>query len=84
MLYLKRRTKDFAITFVEFKKAYDSMIEKQNCIICIDLFKIFNAFGLNNKTLMLIRLILTNTHSKVKFRDEISRAFHIKTGVIIM
>lgn len=74
MLYLKRRSKEFVITFVDFKKAYDS-IDRTS------LFNTLNEFNLDNKTANLIKATLEHTYSKVKFRGEISRSFEIKTGV---
>ena len=74
MTYLKRRPKYFVITFIVFKKAYDS-IDRES------LSKILNEFGLDNKKINSIKQILMNTYSKVKFRAEISRQFEIKAGV---
>lgn len=61
-------------TFVDFKKAYDS-IDRQS------LFNILEELGLDSKTLRLIKESLTDTVSKVKFMGEISEPFLIKTGV---
>lgn len=71
---MKLRNKKFVVTFVDFKKAYDS-IDRNS------LFKILEEFGFDNKTRAIIRQTLTNTTSKVKFRGEISDAFEITTGV---
>lgn len=62
------------VTFIDFKKAYDSI--DRNTLI-----RILKDLGLDNKTRTIIRQTLTNTTSKVKFRGEISDAFEIKTGV---
>lgn len=72
--YLKLRSKKFVVTFVDFKKAYDSVDRTT-------LLQILQEFGLDNKTRAIIQQTLSNTTSKVKFRGEISHAFEIKTGV---
>ena len=66
--------KNIVCTFVDFKKAYDS-IDRES------LFQILKEQGLDLKTLALIRETLTDTKSKVKFMGEISQPFQIKTGV---
>ena len=66
--------KNVVCTFVDFKKAYDS-IDRES------LFQILKEQGLDLKTLAIIRDTLTNTKSKVKFMGDISDPFEIKTGV---
>lgn len=61
-------------TFVDFRKAYDS-IDRQS------LFNILEENNLDPKTRRLIQETLTDTTSKVKFNGEISQPFPIKTGV---
>lgn len=61
-------------TFVDFKKAYDS-IDRQS------LFNILEEYNLDPKTRRLIQQTLTDTTSKAKFIGEISKPFLIKTGV---
>lgn len=68
------RSKPIVCTFVDFKKAYDS-IDRQS------LFNILEERGLDTKTRKLIEQTLTDTKSKIKFIDEISEPFIIKTGV---
>ena len=66
--------KNIVCTFVDFKKAYDS-------VDCESLFQILKEQGLDPKTLALMKETLTNTKSKVKFMGELSEPFEIKTGV---
>lgn len=66
--------KNIVCTFVDFKKAYDS-VDRES------LFQILKEQGLDLKTLALIRETLTDTKSKVKFMGELSEPFQIKTGV---
>lgn len=68
------RNRPIVCTFIDFKKAYDS-IDRQS------LFDILEEQGLDGKTLRLIKQTLTDTVSKVKFMGEISEPFHINTGV---
>ncbi|KAI5731310.1 hypothetical protein M8J77_008047 [Diaphorina citri] len=72
--YRKVRSKDTFITFVDFKKAYDS-IDRET------LFNVLEEFGADEKTVTIIRQTLTNTESKVKFAGEVSRSFNVQTGV---
>lgn len=69
-----RNTRNTVITFVDFKKAYDS-IDRQT------LFNTLKEYGVDGKTLRLIQQTLTETTAKVKFMGEISEPFNIKTGV---
>lgn len=69
-----RRCRNTVVTFVDFKKAYDS-IDRQT------LFHTLEEFGIDRKTRSIIQQALTGTTSKVKFMGEISEAFHIHTGV---
>lgn len=68
------RSRPITCTFVDFKKAYDS-IDRQS------LFNTLEEYGLDEKTRKIIEQTLTNTKSKVKFLGEISDEFEIKTGV---
>jgi len=68
------RCKPIVCTFVDFRKAYDS-IDRQS------LFQLLEEKGLDHKTRRLIEQTLTNTKSKVKFMGEISHPFDINTGV---
>jgi Reverse transcriptase (RNA-dependent DNA polymerase) len=68
------RNAPIVCTFVDFKKAYDS-VDRQA------LFNILEELGLDSKTLQLIKETLTDTTSKVKFMGEISEPFIVKTGV---
>lgn len=70
----KLYNKNVVCTFVDFKKAYDS-IDRES------LFQILEEQGLDRKTLAIIKETLTNTKSKVKFMGEVSEPFEIKTGV---
>ena len=56
MSYLKKRSKDFVITFVDFRKAYDSINREA-------LIKILREFSLDNKTTNLIKKNLTKTRT---------------------
>lgn len=72
--YRKMRAKNFFVTFVDFKKAYDSVDRKT-------LFNTLEEFGVDSKLIALIKQTLSDTRSKVKFRGEISQMFKIETGV---
>lgn len=61
-------------TFVDFKKAYDS-VDRES------LFQILKEQGLDHKTHALIKQTLTDTKAKIKFMGEISEPFEVKTGV---
>ena len=61
-------------TFIDFKKAYDSIDRKS-------LFNILNERNLDPKTQRLIQQTLTNTTSKIKFMGDVSQPFLISTGV---
>lgn len=74
MDYNRKRNRDMVISFIDFKKAYD-------CIHRESLLKILRHLGLHPKLINLIKLTLTNTKSKVKFRGELSEPFEIKTGL---
>ena len=69
-----RRCRNTTVTFVDFKKAYDS-IDRDT------LFQTLEEMKVDLKTLNLIRETLTNTISKVKFMGELSEPFDVKTGV---
>lgn len=66
--------KNYVVTFVDFKKAYDS-IDRES------LFEILAEFGLDQKTINIIKETLTETKSKVKFMGELSNEFNIDAGV---
>ena len=66
--------KNYVITFVDFKKAYDS-IDRDSLI------EILGELGLDKKTTNIIKETLTETKSKVKFMGEQSKTFKIDTGV---
>lgn len=68
------RQKPVVCTFVDFKKAYDS-IDRPS------LFQILEERGLDPKTREIIKQTLIGTKSKVKFVGEISEPFDIRTGV---
>lgn len=72
--YQKLRGRETVCTFVDFKKAYDS-VDRQA------LFQELEELGLDRKTTEIIKQTLTNTKSKVKFMGELSSEFEIKTGV---
>lgn len=74
LAYQKQRAKPYIVTFVDFQKAYDS-IDRES------LFYILEEFGLDGKTLNIIKETLTNTPSKVRFMGELSEPFEIRTGV---
>lgn len=74
MKHQRSRSKNLVITFVDFKKAYDSIHRES-------LLKILQEFGLHQKLINLISITLKNTKSKVKFRDEVSEPFEIRTGL---
>lgn len=74
MAYQKSRAKTYVISFIDFKKAYDS-IDRES------LLSVLEEMGLDKKTTNIIKATLTNTFSKVKFMGELSEPFEIKTGV---
>lgn len=74
MILQMRNTRNTVVTFVDFKKAYDS-IDRAT------LYKILEEFGIDRKTRAIIRQTLTGTISKVKFMGDISDPFDIQTGV---
>lgn len=74
MAYQKSRKKMYVITFIDFKKAYDS-IDRES------LLSVLEELGLDKKTTNIIKATITNTFSKVKFMGELSDSFEIKTGV---
>ena len=69
MKYLKRKSRDFVITFIDFKKAYDSTDRES-------LFEILNKFGLDKKTTDWIEQTLSwesttpKLNSELKFLDS--------------
>ncbi|KAJ8894138.1 hypothetical protein PR048_006748 [Dryococelus australis] len=68
------RNKNTVDTFVDFKKAYDS-IDRQTVFLTL------NELGIDQNTRRLIEQTLTDTTSKIKFLGETSEVFKIKTGV---
>ncbi|KAI5746185.1 hypothetical protein M8J77_000906 [Diaphorina citri] len=72
--YRRLRNKDIYVTFVDFKKAYDS-IDRET------LFNILEEYGADAKTVAIIKESLQATKSKIKFMGDISNPFEIKTGV---
>ena len=66
-------SKEIVVTFVDFKKAFDS-VDRET----VD--KIIREFGVKSKLANLIRETLSDTVSKVKFMGEISQPFKINTG----
>ncbi|KAI5720012.1 hypothetical protein M8J77_000651 [Diaphorina citri] len=72
--YRKIRGKDIVVTFVDFKKAYDS-IDRET------LFNTLEEFGADTKTVAIVKESLRNTKSKVKFMGELSDPFEIRTGL---
>ncbi|MXP61689.1 reverse transcriptase domain-containing protein [Pantoea sp. Taur] len=67
-------TKNLFITFVDFKKAYDS-VDRETLI------RILAEYGVDAKLQKLIGLTLENTTSKIKFRGVTSEPFTIDTGL---
>lgn len=74
MAYQNSRAKTYVVSFIDFKKAYDS-IDRES------LLSVLEEMGLDKKTTNIINATHTNTFSKVKFIGEISEPFEIKTGV---
>lgn len=70
----KTRSQNLVIAFIDFKKAYD-------CIHRNSLLKVLEEFGLHRKLVNLIRMTLTDTKAKVKFRGQLSEEFDIRTGL---
>uniref|UniRef100_A0A8D8RIQ9 Craniofacial development protein 2 n=2 Tax=Cacopsylla melanoneura TaxID=428564 RepID=A0A8D8RIQ9_9HEMI len=70
----KLRGKHTYVTFVDFKKAYDS-VDRDTLLNTLE------EFGVDTKTIALIKQTLTDTESKVKFSGILSKAFKIKTGL---
>ncbi|KAL1451182.1 hypothetical protein WDU94_003467 [Cyamophila willieti] len=70
----KLRGKHTYVTFVDFKKAYDS-VDRETLLNTLE------EFGVDTKTIALIKQTLTDTESKVKFAGILSKAFKIKTGL---
>lgn len=68
------QNKNTVVTFVDFKKAYDSL-DRQT------LFLTLKERGIDKNTRKLVEETLMNTTSKVKFLGEVSESFKIKTGV---
>lgn len=69
-----RRCRNTTVTFVDFKKAYDSVDR-------LTLFNRLEELGVDRKTRSIIQETLVGTTSKVKFMGEISDSFAIQTGV---
>lgn len=65
MILTKRCTTNPVVTFMDFKKAYDS-IDRDT------LFNVLREYKTDRKTVELIKETLTNTTSRVKFQGELS------------
>lgn len=63
--YKKLRAGCIVVTFVDFKKAYDS-IDRTSPL------NILEAIGVDEKLRSSIKETLTDTRSKIKFRNEVS------------
>ncbi|KAK9875038.1 hypothetical protein WA026_005843 [Henosepilachna vigintioctopunctata] len=74
MIIQVRKCRNAVITFIDSKKAYDSVDHET-------IFKIMREFGIDRKTRKIMEQILTGTTFKVKCMGEISDPFEIKTGV---
>lgn len=74
MKHHRVRNKKLVITFVDFKKASDSIHWES-------LLNILKEFGLHPKLIRLIGITLKNTKSKVRFGNELSKPFDINTGL---
>lgn len=72
--YYNARPKNIFISFIDFQKAYDS-VDRET------IFDTLKEYQVDQKTINLIKLTLTNTISKVKFLGEVSEPFQIKTGL---
>lgn len=70
----KTRGQRTYITYVDFKKAYDSIDR-------ITLLNVLEEYGVDEKTISLIRQTLSGTDLKVKFAEILSKAFKIRTGL---
>lgn len=68
------RNLNTVVTFVDFKKAYDS-IDRQTVFLTLE------EVGIDKTTRKLVEQTLTDTTSKVKFLGEVSEPFRINTGV---
>ncbi|KAI5734809.1 hypothetical protein M8J77_010675 [Diaphorina citri] len=71
----KLRGQHTFVTFVDFKKAYDS-IDRETLLI-----NTLREFKVDAKTTALIHQTLTDTESKVKFAGIASKPFKIQTGL---
>ena len=60
--------------FIDFKKAYDSVREEA-------LYKILIAFGIPRKLVMLVKMSLTKTYSRVRVGKNVSDRFPIRNGM---
>lgn len=69
-----RQFRNTTVTFIDFKKAYDS-VDRQT------LFNTLEEFRIDRKTLTIVKDTLSGTISKVKFMGEASDPFEIDTGV---
>jgi hypothetical protein len=63
------------LTFVDFKKAFDSIIRKK-------MFEILRHYGIPEKTVRAIKTIYNNSKSAVLVEGELSEEFEITTGVL--
>jgi len=60
--------------FIDFKKAYDSVRREVLC-------KILLEFGIPRRLVMLIKMSLTETHSRVQVGENVSDRFPIRNGL---
>jgi len=66
--------KKFISSFIDFKKAYDSVRREV-------LYKILIEFGIPGKLVRLIKMSLTETYSRVQVGKNVSDRFHIRNGL---
>lgn len=64
--------KDLYMLFVDYKQAYDSVDRKK-------LWKALKTFGIPLKIIKMVQLCNSETCSKVKFGNEVSIHFEIKS-----
>jgi len=62
------------LLFIDFKKAYDSVTRPV-------LYKILIEFGIPRKLVMLIKMSLTETYSRVRIGKNVSDRFPIRNGL---
>jgi sorting nexin-29 len=67
-------TKDLHIVFVDYKQDYDSVDWGRP-------WEALRAFGIPMKIIKMVKLCNSKTYSRVKFGNELSMAFKIKSGL---